>query len=278
VKAYLDLLRQIMKEGVDRGDRTGVGTRSLFSLQFRHKMSEGFPAVTTKQLVWKSMVSELLWFISGSNNIYNLKRIYPHNRLWDANYEDYLKRLGISENDGSMGRTYGIQWRAWRGEGESTVDQLAEAIQTIQTNPDSRRILVNAWNAAEVGPQDVALPPCHSFFQFYVSGENLSLGMYQRSCDMFLGVPLNIASYALLLHMVAVITNLIPYELVITFGDAHIYQNHFEVVEEQLSRKPYTMPTLWVKIIPESIDEFEMDDFELVNYHHHPRLKAMMAV
>lgn len=278
MKAYLDLLRQIMKEGVDRGDRTGVGTRSLFSLQFRHKMSEGFPAVTTKQLVWKSMVSELLWFISGSNNIYNLKRIYPHNRLWDANYEDYLKRLGISENDGSMGRTYGIQWRAWRGEGESTVDQLAEAIQTIQTNPDSRRILVNAWNAAEVGPQDVALPPCHSFFQFYVSGENLSLGMYQRSCDMFLGVPLNIASYALLLHMVAVITNLIPYELVITFGDAHIYQNHFEVVEEQLSRKPYTMPTLWVKIIPESIDEFEMDDFELVNYHHHPRLKAMMAV
>ena len=202
MRTYLDQLQRILDHGVEKRDRTGVGTLSLFGMQARYAMDDGFPAVTTKRLVWKSMLSELLWFVSGSDNINDLKAIYPHNKLWDANYEDYLSRLGVEENDGAMGRIYGVQWRRWRG-AERTVDQLQEAVDLLRTDPGSRRIMVDAWNAAETGAADVALPPCHNFFQLYTAGDRLSLQMYQRSCDMFLGVPLNIASYSLLLHMVA---------------------------------------------------------------------------
>jgi thymidylate synthase len=201
------------------------------------------------------------------------------NRLWDGNYQDYLDRLGLEENDGSMGRIYGVQWRKWQGANGKVVDQLQDAIDLIKHNPESRRILVNAWNAAEIDLDVVALPPCHNFFQFHVAENKLSLQMYQRSCDMFLGVPLNIASYSVLLHMVAKITNLVPHEFIHVLGDAHIYLNHLDAVKEQLSRKPYPLPHLHIKDRGQSsIEDFEMDDFELINYQHHPTIKAMMAV
>ncbi len=276
---YLDQLQYVLDHGVKKGDRTGVGTISCFGLHARYAMADGFPAVTTKRLVWKSILSELLWFISGSDNIYDLKTYLKSNRLWDGNYEDYLNRLGTDKNDGSMGRIYGVQWRQWKGANGKVVDQLQNAIDLIRENPESRRIMVNAWNAAEIGTQDVALPPCHNFFQFYVAEGTLSLQMYQRSCDMFLGVPLNIASYSVLLHMVAKITNLVPCEFTHVLGDAHIYLNHFDAVKEQLSRKPYSLPELQIKDRGQTeIDHFEMDDFELINYQHHDTIRAEMAV
>lgn len=276
---YLDQLQHVLDHGVKKGDRTGVGTISCFGLHARYAMADGFPAVTTKRLVWKSVLSELLWFISGSDNIYDLKTYLKSNRLWDGNYEDYLNRLGTDKNDGSMGRIYGVQWRQWKGANGKVVDQLQNAIELIRENPESRRIMVNAWNAAEIGSRDVALPPCHNFFQFYVSEGKLSLQMYQRSCDMFLGVPLNIASYSVLLHMVAKITGLVPYEFIHVLGDAHIYLNHLDAVKEQLSRKPYPLPKLRIKDRGQTeIDHFEMDDFELVNYQHHDTIRAEMAV
>ncbi len=276
---YLNQLQHVLDHGVKKGDRTGVGTISCFGLHARYAMADGFPAVTTKQLVWKSMLSELLWFISGSDNIYDLKTYLKSNRLWDGNYEDYLNRLGIDKNDGSMGRIYGVQWRRWKGANGKVVDQLQEAINLIRENPESRRIMVDAWNAAETGSRDVALPPCHNFFQFYVAEGKLSLQMYQRSCDMFLGVPLNIASYSVLLHMVAKITNLEPHEFIHVLGDAHIYLNHLDAVKEQLSRKPYPLPELRIKDRGQTeIDHFEMDDFELINYQHHDTIRAEMAV
>jgi thymidylate synthase len=281
--AYHEHLQQILRTGVDRGDRTGVGTRSLFGLHARYDMADGFPAITTKKLVWKSMVSELLWFVSGSGNINDLKKIYPHNKLWDLNYEDFLKRHGLDSSDavpsGDMGRVYGQQWRHWRKPNGETVDQLQEAIELIRQNPDSRRIIVNAWNPGEVDPMDVALPPCHSFFQFYVANGKLSLQMYQRSADMFLGVPLNIASYSLLLHMVAKITDLEPGEFIHSIGDAHIYLDATEQCEEQLSRKPYPLPTLQIQNRGQkNIDDFVMEDFALINYQCHEAIKAKMAV
>ncbi|MCZ6633569.1 MAG: thymidylate synthase [bacterium] len=279
MQAYLDQLRYVLKNGIQKMDRTGVGTLSCFGLQACYKMADGFPAVTTKRLVWKSLLSELLWFISGSDNMNDLKAHLKSNRLWDGNYQDYLQRQGLSENDGSMGRIYGVQWRHWQGADGTTVDQLQDAIDLIQNNPESRRILVNAWNAAEIGPQEVALPPCHSFFQFYVAEDKVSLQMYQRSCDMFLGVPLNIASYSTLLHMVAKITDLVPHEFIHVLGDAHIYLNHIDAVEEQLSRTPYALPELQIRDRnQQTIDDFEMDDFELVQYQHHPTIQATMAV
>ena len=229
---YHQQLEQILDHGVDRSDRTGVGTRSLFGLHARYDMTDGFPAITTKKLVWKSMVSELLWFVSGSGNIRDLKDIYKHNKLWDLNYEDYLKRHGLDQNDGDMGRVYGQQWRYWRKNDGSTVDQLQEAIELIRHNPDSRRIIVNAWNPGEIDPMDVALPPCHSFFQFYVADGKLSLQMYQRSADMFLGVPLNIASYSLLLHMIAKITNLQPGEFIHSIGVSRYKLHHSMLCSE----------------------------------------------
>ncbi len=276
---YLDQLQHVLDHGVKKGDRTGVGTISCFGLHARYAMADGFPAVTTKRLVWKSVLSELLWFISGSDNIYDLKTYLKSNQLWDGNYEDYLNRLGTDKNDGSMGRIYGVQWRQWKGANGKVVDQLQNAIDLIRENPESRRIMVNAWNAAEIGSRDVALPPCHNFFQFYVAEGKLSLQMYQRSCDMFLGVPLNIASYSVLLHMVAKITDLVPCEFIHVLGDAHIYLNHLDAVKEQLPRKPYPLPKLRIKDRGQTeIDHFEMDDFELINYQHHDTIRAEMAV
>lgn len=279
MKQYLDQLRQILDTGARRGDRTGVGTLSCFGLQARYRMSDGFPAVTTKKLVWKSMVSELLWFISGSGNINDLKAIYKHNKLWDLNYEDYLKRRGITTSDGDMGRVYGIQWRHWRTADGREIDQLAEAIDLIRDNPDSRRIVITAWNPGEASADDVALPPCHAFFQFYAADGKLSLQMYQRSADMFLGVPLNIASYCLLLHMIARLTDLEPFEFIHTIGDAHIYLDAVDQCREQLGREPLPLPTLGIEDRGQkTIDDFVMDDFELVNYRCHDAIKARMAV
>ena len=279
MKQYHEHLRQILETGVKRGDRTGVGTLSCFGLQARYDMADGFPAVTSKKLVWKSMLSELLWFISGSGNINDLKTVYKHNKLWDLNYQDFLKRHDIEDNDGSMGRIYGTQWRSWQSPGGRTVDQLQEAIDLIRDNPESRRIIVNAWNPAEIDPLAVALPPCHAFFQFYVADGRLSMQMYQRSADMFLGVPLNIASYALLLHMVAKITGLLPHEFVHTLGDAHVYLDAVDQCHEQLSREPRPLPTLQIEDRgQQQIDDFDMGDFELLNYDPHPSIKAAIAV
>jgi len=286
MKQLLNVLRDIEQNGIIRGDRTGVGTQSLFVRQMRFDLKDGFPAVTTKKLAWKVMSSELLWFISGSGNINDLKAIYKHNKIWDANYEDYLKRLGLEENDGDMGRVYGVQWRRWRTADGREIDQLQKAIDLIKNNPDSRRIIVNTWNPGEVGPHDVALPPCPSFFQFYVEPgrgskkpKYLSLSMYQRSCDMFLGVPFNIASYTLLLCMVAQLTGLEPKECIITLGDAHIYLDAIDQVKEQLGRSPFPLPQLHIEDRGQkSIDDFLISDFALINYECHEVIKAKMAV
>jgi thymidylate synthase len=279
MRSYLDQLQQILDTGTRRTDRTGVGTISLFGLQARYNMQDGFPAVTTKKLVWKSMVSELLWFVSGSGNILDLKNIYKYNKLWDLNYEEYLKRRGLGANDGDMGRVYGQQWRHWKTADGKEVDQLQDAITLIANNPDSRRIIVNAWNPGEADPEDVALPPCHSFFQFYIADSRLSLQMYQRSADMFLGVPLNIASYSLLLHMIAKLTGLIPWEFIHTIGDSHIYLDAIDQCEQQLTREPLPLPRLsLIDRDQQNIDDFKMDDFELVDYRCHEAIKARMAV
>ncbi len=279
MQTYHDQLQYILDHGSVRGDRTGVGTTSVFGLQARYNMSDGFPAVTTKKLAWKVMSSELLWFISGSTNLGDLKAIYEHNKIWDANYEDYLQRLGLEVSDGDMGRVYGSQWRAWQAPDGRTIDQLQEAINTLRDNPESRRIIVNAWNPGEASPEQVALPPCHSFFQFYVAEDKLSLQMYQRSADMFLGVPFNIASYALLLHMVARITGLTAHEFIHTIGDAHIYLDAVDQVKEQLSRTPLPLPTLHIEDRgQQTIDDFVMTDLQLVDYQCHGAIKAKMAV
>lgn len=284
MKTYLDQLQTILDTGAKREDRTGIGTISCFGMQARYSMSDGFPAVTTKKLMWKMLVSELLWFISGSGNINDLKKIYKHNKIWDPNYQDYLSRLGLDQNDGDMGRVYGVQWRHWRTANDTDselkeVDQLQEAIDTINANPDSRRIIVNAWNPGEAGANEVALPPCHSFFQFYVADGKLSLQMYQRSADMFLGVPFNIASYSLLLHMIAKITHLEPFEFIHTIGDAHIYLDALDQAREQLTREPLPLPHLKIEDRGQkSIDDFSMDDFTLSGYQSHDAIKAKMAV
>jgi len=279
VKTYLDQLQYILDHGITRADRTGVGTISAFGMHSRYDMRDGFPAVTTKKLAWKVMSSELLWFISGSNNINDLKAIYQHNKIWDANYEDYLKRLALDTNDGDMGRVYGAQWRTWQAADGKQVDQLNDAIDLIRNNPDSRRIIVNAWNPGETASDQVALPPCHAFFQFYVADNKLSLQMYQRSADMFLGVPLNIASYSLLLHMVAQITGLEPFEFIHTLGDAHIYLDAVDQVKEQITREPYPLPRLTISDRGQtSIDDFVMEDFSLTDYQSHESIKAKMAV
>jgi len=279
MRTYLNQLQQILDNGVERDDRTGVGTISCFGMQARYPLADGFPAVTTKKLAWKVMLSELLWFIAGSGNINDLKAIYRHNRIWDANYEDYLNRLGLTENDGNMGGVYGVQWRRWKTTDGREIDQLQQAIDAIVNNPTSRRIIVNAWNPGEVDANDVALPPCHAFFQFYVAGDKLSLQMYQRSADMFLGVPFNVASYSVLLHMVARLTGLVPWEFIHTIGDAHIYLDQIEQVREQLSRSPLPLPRLHIEDRGQtSIDDFVMEDFELIDYRCHDAIKAKMAV
>ena len=275
-QAYLDVLKQIMETGVDRDDRTGTGTRALFGLQMRFNMKDGFPAITTKKLAFKAVKSELLWFLEGSTDDNRLKELNGSEKtIWTANAEaDYWTAKAAFPGD--LGRVYAAQWRKWRKPDGTEVDQIAEVIEDIKRDPNSRRLIVTAWNPGEL--DQMALPPCHMFFQFFVANGKLSLLMHQRSCDMFLGVPFNIASYSLLLHMVAQVTGLEAHEFIHSLGDAHIYKNHFEAVEEQLSRTPLASPTLSLNPEVKTIDDFTMDDIELVGYESHPAIKAAMAV
>lgn len=273
MKQYLDALHTIMEHGVDRPSRTGVATRGVFGMQMRYPSHNGFPAMTTKKLAFESVKAELLWFLSGSSDVKKLRELGSH--IWDANAEaDYWKPK--AQFDGDVGRIYGVQWRRWRTHDGRTIDQLSEAIRRIQETPHDRRIMVTAWNPADL--EEVALPPCHALFQFFVAGGSLSLQMYQRSCDMFLGVPFNIASYALLLSMVAQVTGLATGEFIHTLGDAHIYHNHFDQVREQLERNPYALPHLKLNPDIKNIDEFGMKDIVLENYQYHSSIKAPMAV
>ena len=273
MKQYLDALNHILEKGAEKKDRTGTGTKAVFGMQMRFNMKDGFPAVTTKKLAFNSMKAELLWFIKGSSDVKELQKMGCH--IWDANAEaPYWKPKARFEGD--LGRIYGVQWRKWKNPEGKETDQLAESIRQIKEEPFSRRIIVNAWNPGEI--DKMALPACHAFFQFFVAGNRLSLQMYQRSCDMFLGVPFNIASYSLLLHMVAQVTNKEPYEFVHTLGDCHIYNNHIEQVKEQLKRKPFPLPKLKLNSDIKNIDDFKMEDIELVSYEHHPAIKAKMAV
>lgn len=273
MKQYLEALQHVLDRGVDRGDRTGTGTRSVFGMQMRYDMSDGFPAVTTKKLAFKSVVAELIWFIRGSQDIHELNAL--GSKIWDANANaDYWKPKAAF--DGDAGRIYGVQWRHWRRPEGTEVDQLKDVIERIKTKPEDRRLVVTAWNPGEL--DQMALPPCHMFFQFYVADGRLSLQMYQRSCDMFLGVPFNIASYSLLLHMVAQVTNLKPGEFIHTLGDAHIYHNHVQQVRTQLARTPKPLPSLWLNPEITDIDAFTPTDIELRNYEHAPAIKAPMAV
>lgn len=253
-----------MSDGIDRGDRTGTGTRSIFGYQMRFDLRDGFPLLTTKKLHLKSIIYELLWFLKGDTNVKYLQDNGV--RIWNE----------WARPDGSLGPIYGYQWRSWPDYSGGHIDQIKEVIETIKNNPSSRRIIVSAWNVADI-PQ-MALPPCHLLFQFYVADGRLSLMLYQRSADCFLGVPFNIASYALLLMMVAQVTGLEPGEFIHTLGDTHIYHNHFEQVKEQLSRAPGQLPTM--KLNPEIKDifDFKYEDFELVNYNALPHIKATVAV
>ena len=281
MKQYLDALRKVLEKGAEKKDRTGIGTKAILGMQMRFNMEDGFPAITTKKLAWKSVVSELLWFIEGSGDERRLAEILYGTRdkekttIWTANAEaGYWKPKARFEGD--LGRIYGMQWRKWKTPDGKEIDQLKNAIELIKTNPSSRRIIVNARNPGEI--DKMALPPCHTFFQFFVADKKLSLQMYQRSCDMFLGVPFNIASYSLLLYMVAQVAGLKAGEFVHTLGDAHIYYNHFEQVKEQLKRKPLKLPRLKLNPDIKNIDGFKMEDIELLDYEHHPPIKAPMAV
>ena len=264
MKQYHDLLRHVMEHGTVKSDRTGTGTKSVFGYQMRFDLSEGFPVVTTKKLHLRSIIHELLWFLKGDSNI------------------KYLKDNGVSiwdewaDENGELGPVYGVQWRSWPTADGKQIDQIQKLVHSIKNNPDSRRHIVNAWNVAEV--DNMALPPCHTMFQFYVADGKLSCQLYQRSADIFLGVPFNIASYALLTMMLAQVCNLEPGDFVHTFGDAHIYSNHFEQVELQLSRDFRPLPTM--KINPDITDlfEFKYEDFELIDYNPHPGIKAPIAV
>ncbi len=281
MKKYLDALRYVLEHGIDKPNRTGVPARTVFGMQTHFNMKDGFPAVTTKKLQWKAVASELLWFIEGSDDERRLAEILHGTRdadkktIWTENAEaPYWKPK--AKFPGDLGRVYGVQWRKWRTPEGKDIDQLAHAIEKIKKDPTDRRIIVNAWNPGEL--DKMALPPCHTFFHFFVVDNKLSLQMYQRSCDMFLGVPFNIASYSLLLHMVAHVTGLEPWKFVHTLGDAHIYHNHFEQVKEQLGREPFPLPQLWLNPDVKDIDGFKMDDIRLDNYQSHPAIKASMAV
>lgn len=273
---YLHALRKIHEEGVDRSDRTGVGTRGLFGFQMRFDLAHGFPAITTKKLAFKAVKSELLWFLEGSNDDNRLKELNGSERtIWTDNAEaDYWKPK--AKFPGDLGRIYGVQWRSWQKPDGGTVDQIKNVIEMIKKDPTSRRLIVSAWNPGEL--DQMALPPCHVMFQFFVADGRLSMQMYQRSCDMFLGVPFNIASYSLFLKMVAQVTGYEAGEFVHVLGDAHIYKNHFDAVTEQLTREPLPSPTLWLNPEIKDIDKFTMDDIKLENYESHPTIKAPMAV
>lgn len=263
MKQYLDLARLVLDKGVQKGDRTGTGTISHFGHQMRFDLSEGFPLVTTKKLHLKSIIHELLWFLKGDTNIKYLKENGV--RIWDE----------WADENGNLGKIYGHQWRSLEGDGV-TIDQIQEVVDTLKTNPDSRRIIVSAWNVAQL--DQMALPPCHCFMQFYVANGKLSLQLYQRSADLFLGVPFNIASYSLLLLMMAQVTGLEAGEFIHTFGDVHIYNNHIDQIKEQLTREPYKLPTMVLNKEVTNIFDFKYEDFTLVGYEAHPHIKGQVAV
>ncbi len=264
MRQYHDLMKEVLTKGVQKSDRTGTGTISVFGHQMRFNLADGFPMVTTKKLHLKSIIYELLWFLKGSTD------------------NNWLKERGVSiwnewaAPDGDLGPIYGYQWRSWPAPNGQHIDQISEVIQTIKTNPDSRRIIVSAWNVADI-PR-MALAPCHAFFQFYVADGKLSCQLYQRSADIFLGVPFNIASYALLTHMVAQQCDLEVGDFIWTGGDCHLYSNHLEQVDLQLSRDFYPLPTLNILRKPESLFDYEFEDFEIVGYESHPPIKAPVAV
>lgn len=306
MKQYLDLLRDIKENGTIKQDRTGVGTKSVFGRQVRYNLADGFPAVTTKKLYFRSVVHELLWFLQGTGNIEYLAQNDVH--IWDEwPYKAYLEKNNLPVPDsgsdewksgikefiskiasdhefalqyGDLGPVYGVQWRHWPDGNGGDIDQIKNAIDTINNNPDSRRNIVSAWNVAEIDEivRIGGLPPCHNMFQFYVHDGKLDLHLYQRSADTFLGVPFNIASYSLLLAMIAQVTNLEAGEFVHTLADTHIYLNHFDQVDEQLSRDPRPLPTLKLNPNVKSIDDFTYKDIELVGYDPHPPIKAPIAV
>ena len=274
MKEYLDLLKHVQSKGIEKSDRTGTGTKSVFGYQMRFDLSKGFPLVTTKKIHVKSIIHELLWFINGSTNISYLKENGV--RIWNE----------WADDKGNLGPVYGHQWRNWNSEG---IDQIQQVIDTLRTNPDSRRMLISAWNpsvlpdtkisfAENVANNKAALPPCHAFFQFYVAKNKLSCQLYQRSADVFLGVPFNIASYALLTMMVAQVTNYKPGDFIHTFGDVHLYSNHVEQVQEQLSRSPKKLPKIKLNSKITSIFDFKYDDFELIGYDPYPLIKGKVAV
>lgn len=264
MQTYLDLLQHVLDHGTEKSDRTGTGTLSIFGHQMRFDLRAGFPLVTTKKVHFKSVVHELLWFIRGERSI---KYLQDHGvSIWDE----------WADENGDLGPVYGVQWRRWTGSNGEEIDQLRDVIEALKRNPDSRRHIVSAWNVAEIG--EMALPPCHTLFQFYVANDRLSCQLYQRSADLFLGVPFNIASYALLTHMVAQVCSLKVGELVHTLGDAHIYLNHVEQVKTQLSRAPLPPPTLRLNPARHAIDDFVYDDVELLNYEAHARIAAPIAV
>lgn len=264
MEQYLDLMRRVLSDGVDKQDRTGVGTRSLFGYQMRFNLGQGFPALTTKKLHLRSIIVELLWFLRGETNLDFLHR---HNvTIWDE----------WADANGDLGPVYGKQWRSWSTVDGSVIDQIAEVEDQIRKNPDSRRLIVSAWNVSDV--PKMALPPCHLLFQFYVAQGRLSCQLYQRSADLFLGVPFNIASYALLTMMMAKVTGLIPGDFVHSFGDVHLYSNHLEQARLQLDRQPRPLPQMRLHGQQKNISDFQPEDFELVDYHPHPHIPAPIAV
>ncbi|MGD8558810.1 MAG: thymidylate synthase [Gammaproteobacteria bacterium] len=264
MKQYLDLMQHVKTNGTKKMDRTGTGTLSVFGYQMRFNLADGFPVVTTKKLHLRSIIHELLWFLKGDTNTQ-----YLHDNkvtIWDE----------WADDNGDLGHIYGYQWRSWPTPDGGHIDQISQVIDQIKNNPDSRRIIVSAWNVGEL--DKMALPPCHAFFQFYVADGKLSCQLYQRSADIFLGVPFNIASYALLTMMIAQVTDLAPGEFVHTLGDAHLYLNHLEQTEQQLSRQPYPLPVMKLNPDIKSVFDFTFDDFELVGYECHPHIKAPVAV
>ena len=274
MKQYLYLIQQVLEKGVEKSDRTGTGTKSIFGYQMRFNLSDGFPLVTTKKLHTKSIIYELLWFLKGETNIGYLKNNGV--KIWDA----------WADRNGDLGPVYGFQWRNWNND---NIDQISELIKTIKSNPDSRRMLISAWNPSVLPDTSIsfsdnvkngkaALPPCHAFFQFYVAENKLSCQLYQRSADVFLGVPFNIASYALLTHMIANVCDLEVGDFIHTFGDAHIYKNHTDQINLQLERKPKKLPTLKINRNVSSIFDFKYEDFEFLNYEYHPHIKGLVSV